>query len=621
MMFSLSGVSIPDAGEAFSDTAVWETFIHADSAEARCRSWLKLACGHLPDVEAAAILVEHPVEHTFAPIAVWPEVNPEMARLGPVIEKVLRERRSVTQVTSTPSVVTHVAWPLLAGERIVGILAFAIARPEREIEAIVRQIHWGCAWIANLFLERDRASAEQGQKHLGAVLEATAVMLRHRTLRQALFAVVHTLRQQFDASRVAIGLADEESATVMLVALSDAATFERRAPLVKAYEQAMHEAYDVHLAVLSPPLESQEDRAAALAPLHAELRAISGAEATLSYPLTIGARCVGVMTLDKKSGTFGQDALAWLDAFSALAAPVIEQRRAAERGVWSRFSRDCKRVFARLFGPRHLTWKVATCSVLLLAAVLALTPIHYRVSAKTVVEGEVQRVAAAPFEGFIRAAHVRAGDVVKASQPLAELDDRTLRIEEARWSSEKDQYTNRLREAMANNDLVSLQVLDAQVRQAEAQLALTTERIARARLVAPFDGVVVSGDLSQQIGAPVEMGQILFEIAPLQSYRVILQVDEREIRHVRVGQSGRLVMTGIAGEAMDFKVARVTPVATAEEGKNFFRVEAALSGAPLRLRPGMEGIGKIEVGRHSLWWVLTHSLTEWLTLFAWTWLP
>ena len=87
------------------------------------------------------------------------------------------------------------------------------------------------------------------------------------------------------------------------------------------------------------------------------------------------------------------------------------------------------------------------------------------------------------------------------------------------------------------------------------------------------------------------------------------------------GQTGHLVITGIAGEPLPLAVAKVTPVATAQDGKNFFRVEAQLAEAPERLRPGMEGVGKIEVGSRSLWWVLTHSFTDWLTLSLWTWLP
>ena len=250
-----------------------------------------------------------------------------------------------------------------------------------------------------------------------------------------------------------------------------------------------------------------------------------------------------------------------------------------------------------------------------------LVHIDYRVTAKTVIEGEIQRVVSAPFDGFVGSTYVRAGDTVKQGQLLASLDDHELMIEKARWSSERDQYDNRLREAMATHDLTEVQVLGAQLNQAEAELNLVTKKIEYAHLVAPFDGLVVSGDLSQQVGAPVEVGKELFKIAPLQSYRVILQIDERDIRHIKIGQAGMLVITGIAGDPMPLTIQKVTPVATAEDGKNFFRVEASLSNASTRLRPGMEGIGKVVTDRHSLWWVLIHSFTDWLTLTLWTWMP
>jgi len=68
-------------------------------------------------------------------------------------------------------------------------------------------------------------------------------------------------------------------------------------------------------------------------------------------------------------------------------------------------------------------------------------------------------------------------------------------------------------------------------------------------------------------------------------------------------------------------VIKVTPVATAQDGRNFFRVEAKLAHAPARLRPGMEGVGKIRVGERRLWWILTHSFSEWLRVQVWSWMP
>jgi multidrug resistance efflux pump len=216
---------------------------------------------------------------------------------------------------------------------------------------------------------------------------------------------------------------------------------------------------------------------------------------------------------------------------------------------------------------------------------------------------------------------VRPGDIVREGQVLVALDDNDLKLEQHRWRSEYDQASRKLREAMAKHDLSSYQVLSAQQQQAEAQLALADERLARAKVIAPFDGVIISGDLSQLIGSPVEQGKKLFEIAPLESYRVILQVDERDMRHVQMGQSGKLVISGITDDPIPFSVSRITPVATAQDGRNFFRIEAKLSHTPANLRPGMEGIGKVTTEEQRLWWVLTHRFTDWLRLTLWNWLP
>jgi multidrug resistance efflux pump len=166
-----------------------------------------------------------------------------------------------------------------------------------------------------------------------------------------------------------------------------------------------------------------------------------------------------------------------------------------------------------------------------------------------------------------------------------------------------------------------VRVLAAQLAQADAQLALTEEKLARTRLTAPFDAVVVSGDLSQMLGAPVEQGKVLFELAPLDAYRVILQVDERDIAYVALGQRGELALTGLVGEPLGFTVKAITSVSTAQDGRNFFRVEAQLERVPAGLRPGMEGVGKIAAGEERLVWVWTRNFVNWLRISLWAWLP
>jgi multidrug efflux pump subunit AcrA (membrane-fusion protein) len=164
-------------------------------------------------------------------------------------------------------------------------------------------------------------------------------------------------------------------------------------------------------------------------------------------------------------------------------------------------------------------------------------------------------------------------------------------------------------------------VLSAKLAQAEAQLELFDDQLARTQLVAPFDGIVVKGDLSQSLGTPVKRGELLFELAPLEGYRVILEVDDRDIADVVVGERGRLALSALPGEDMAFAVERITPVSTAEDGRNYFRVEARLEQPSEALRPGMTGVAKIDAGSRRLAWIWTHRFLDWLRLWTWSWWP
>jgi multidrug resistance efflux pump len=190
-----------------------------------------------------------------------------------------------------------------------------------------------------------------------------------------------------------------------------------------------------------------------------------------------------------------------------------------------------------------------------------------------------------------------------------------------RLQSEREQLLRKHRQALAAQERSTMVILGAQINQVDASLNLITGKLARATIVAPFDGIVVSGDLQQLLGTPVEQGKMLFQVAPLDSYRVILQVEERDIVHVKVGQQGELTLSGLPNQQMDFTLEQITPVSTAQDGRNFFRVEARLQNPSERVRPGMEGVGKAYVDERKLIWIWTHSLVDWLQLVAWKWLP
>jgi RND family efflux transporter MFP subunit len=389
---------------------------------------------------------------------------------------------------------------------------------------------------------------------------------------------------------------------------------------MRAIESAMEESIDQGEAVVYPP--AQEHRTV-VARAHEALLQESGAGSAATFPLLHGGHVVGALTLERAAGQrFDAPSLDICEAIAAVAGPVVELKRGNETGLLAHAGRSAKQLWEMLAGPGHAALKLATALLVAVAGFLAFATGDYRVSANATVEGAVQRAITAPINGYVREASLRAGDTVTRGQLIGRFEDRDLRLERVKLVSQREQLVRQYREAMAKRERAQAEIVTSQIAQAEAQLALVDEQLARTEMVAPFDGLIVSGDLSQSLGAPVERGQVLFEIAPLEDYRVALQVDERDIAQVVVGQRGELTVSSIPGERYGFTVSKVTPVNSAKEGRNFFRVEAKLEARPgPRLRPGMEGVGKISVEERKLVWIWTHGFTDWVRLWIWSWLP
>ena len=443
-----------------------------------------------------------------------------------------------------------------------------------------------------------------------------ATALQHTRLEASALAVVNHLAQQLQCDRVSMGL--EINGNVQPLAISHTATFDLRSDLVRGLGDAMDEILDLGVPVQHPAASADELGALA----HAEVARELNVQALCSVPLMQEGQTVGALVFERNAGPpFDQRTLLLARTAGELLGPLWMLLRERERSWWQR-QRDALRALSvGIAGPRYPGAKLLAAVGALLLAVLTFWHVDYRISARTVVEGSQQIAAVAPFDGFVAQALARAGDSVRQGQPLARLDTRDLALESARYSAEREQLLRRYQVAQAVQDRGAMGVITAQIGQAEAQLALVQERLARATLIAPYDGIVVSGDLSQQIGSPVEQGKVLFEVAPAAGYRVILQVDERDIAQVTLGQTGELVLSGLPGQALPLTVRQITPVSTAQDGRNYFRVEAQLDGQAPRLRPGMEGVGKISVGDERLIWVWTHGFTDWLRLALWDWMP
>ena len=604
---------------------MWRQFVQATNPKAFCQSWLPLQCRMLRGVRCGMVLLGNPDRGPFTPVAVWPDAKLSMTHLTGAAERALKERRglllegdSVPPPENGYPETVQVAYPIEVSGKLHGVVVLEVdEHPRHEVQAILRYLHWGAAWLEVMIRRSDAARAEESNERLQRILDLVASSVEHEGFHGAAMAFVTRLATTLECDRVSLGLTSGKHAKVQV--MSHTADFGKQSNLVRAIGASMDEAMDQHALVIYPP---PPEGLSLVTKSHEELVKQHGSGAILTIPLEHKGKVIGGLTLERTADKpFDKWTVEACETVAALVASILDTKRHEERWLARKAVDSLSTQVKRLLGPGYFVRKIILIVFVGLVIFFSFFKIDYRVTANTVIEGEVQRVVAAPFNGYIKEAPVRPGDIVKEGALLCLLDDRDLKLERLKWATEKEQLTKQYHEAMAKHDRAQITVIRAKIDQAEAQLSLIDEQLSRTRVTAPFNGVVMSGDLSQSLGAPAERGQELFKVAPLDAYRVIVEVDEKDIIHIQVGQKSELILPSLPGEALPFVVNKITPVSIAKEGKNYFRVEASMESHSERLRPGMEGIGKVTIDRRRLIWVWTHEAIDWVRLQLWRWIP
>jgi len=619
---------LPPAGSAAGRAAMWRAFAAAGSPESFCRAWLALLCSRIPGADAGVVAMYGSGGESAGPVPVahWPESRTDAGLFSGVIERAVELSQGVVLPRGPRGDAGggrfQVAYPVKVDGKLRALVAIELeAGAGGEIDLAVEELQWGGVWLETL-LRRGQGKGEgAAAERVGFVLNLFASLLDQPDFDRCASVCVTELASFLECDRVSLGAI--RGGKVQVAALSHCAQFDRRSNLARAIEEAMQESIDQHRPISFPAGQDEGGPALpAITQSHARLAHGFESASVRTVPLVSAGRAVGALTLERRGArTLTPAARGTVDSIAALLGPVLDLQLARERPLGEQVRGRLLQWRAILLGPSQGGLKLAVAGIAVLALVLLFGHGTFRVTAETAIEGSVHRVVAAPFNGYVSEVAVRPGDKVHAGETIARLDDRDLRLERLKALALRDERSNQVRESMANHDRAQSRIASAQLAQTQAQLSLLDEQLSRTLLTAPFDGVIVRGDLSHSLGEAVERGQVLFEVAPLESYRVVLQVDERDIAAVRAGQRGELTLAANPGERLPFTVVAVTPVNSAREGRNVFRVEARLDALPERLRPGMEGVAKIEIGRERLAWIWTRDLANWARLALWSALP
>jgi RND family efflux transporter MFP subunit len=612
---------------AFDRSVFWANLAGIQSAEECASSWLALQISLIAHVTQGVLILKDAAGGSLAPVAKWPQDgvhDPE--RLADICERSIAEQIGLLTELPAPESSSPVstqfrrwgiAFPLLIDNQLTGVVALEVeATREEELRSAMVQLQWGMLTLELIFRRIRAREKDVVLSRLRSSVDVLASVLAEEDYVETCMTFVAGVATLMQCDRVSLGLV--RGSSIRIQAISHSANFDKRMNFIHALSMTMDEAILQRQEIVYP---HPPEKGLLITRNHEDLSKRFGAQSILTVPLFGRDRYFGALTLERsESRPYSSEEVTVCKSVFALVAPILEGKKVQDYNFARHGWEALKKTAHKLFGPAHLGWKAAVAAVCAVVIFFTFAQGEQKVTARTTVEGMVKRTIAAPFRGFIKEVSIRPGDTVSEGATLCRLDERDLRLEKSDLLGQESQMLRQHQQAVADHDWAKASVAKAELDQVIAQIDLNEVKLGRTDIKAPFDGIVVNGDLSQRIGSAVDQGDNLFEISPLSAYRLILLVDESDISYVHPGQKGDLVLSALPGK-FSFVIGKITPVTEALEGVNRFRVEATLEGAPGNFRPGMEGISKINIKKDRLISVWTMKLREWVRLKMWVWLP
>jgi len=509
---------------------------------------------------------------------------------------------------------TVAAAALAAGEQGMTCLAVLFFRPGNDARA-----DSAVGWLplvadtpAVYQLGRIAREAQVQVEHFAGTLDLLVLLNAEDRFLAAAMVLCNELASRHRCERVSVGWLT--GGYIRLQAMSHVEHFDRKMEAVQKLESAMEEALDQDEEIVYPA----EPGTDTVLRDHERFAQEFDVPHLCSVVLRVEGEPVAVCTFERSAPPFATNELRLFRLYCDQAARRLADLKRSDRWFGARLAQRLREWMAPLLWVQH-TWAKALAilgSVLL--GFLCFGRLPYRVEATCILRTDDLAYLTAPFAGHIERVAVRVGDEMPAAATLLWLDRADLLLEEAAAIAERNRYARESEKARAANALADMRIADALREQAAVRLALVRHRLAQAEIRAPFDGVVVEGDLIERVGAPVEQGDVLFKFARIERLYVELEVDERDIHNLAGRIDGEVAFSSRPQDTFRIRVARFEPVAVAREEGNVFTVHCDLLGtAQDWWRPGMTGVAKLNVGRRSPLWIVTHRTIDFLRLKLW----
>lgn len=425
-------------------------------------------------------------------------------------------------------------------------------------------------------------------------------------------ALCNEIKNRFHCSRVSLG--SYKAPYIKATAISNMDRFEPKMDIVQQLEATMEEAIDQGEDICFPAGENDHY----ITRDHAKYSEAEGGAFILTLALRIEGKIIGALCFERSDRAFNEGELAAFRVLADQCARRVHDLQQSDRWFGAKMAAASRDFFGGYLGHTKTWNKVFAILTAIVLLALFFVRVEYRVEAPFIVRSNQLIHLPAPFAGYIETVDVEVGDFISKDQLMLQLDTSELLVQRANRIAEIQRYASQAENAEAEKRLADMRISLAQKQQSEAALQLVDYQLRRAELRAPFDGIIVEGNLTDKIGAPVEKGDILMRLTRLEDLYVEMKVDERDIHEIQDSENGEFAFASKPDEHYAFALNRIEPVAVAGPEGSIFYVHGDIEvEAQDWWRPGMSGVAKINTEKRSLIWIFTHRLVDFLRIQLW----
>ncbi|MEP0548799.1 MAG: HlyD family efflux transporter periplasmic adaptor subunit [Rhodothermales bacterium] len=166
----------------------------------------------------------------------------------------------------------------------------------------------------------------------------------------------------------------------------------------------------------------------------------------------------------------------------------------------------------------------------------------------------------------------RAGTHIVIDRAIAEVKTAEAKIVQAEAAEE-----------LSTLDKIGVLRLENEIELIDNQIGVAEEQLSRLLLRAPFSGIVLTDRIELLVGAAVNKGDLLLEVAEPAAWSTDLYVQERDVREVNVGDIARIEVPALQSSSREILEGHVISVASEPVNSEFssdpaghYRVTVAL---------------------------------------------